>query len=237
MKNLILFFSVLIVSFHTYAQVNESAYAKMLNASLVVDQYFELYGISIEDLKNINGSPYEENYFQPGNIYSNNEITVSNVPMRYNIFADEIEINTSQESNHQNINVLSKSPNVFVKIGTDVFVYVENLSVIDQSGYFKVIFEGEHFDLYKKSKVNYVEKRFAETSYQQDQPARFDRKDTFYLVSNRGVFYELPNNRRRFAAVFKEHNKEIDSYLKSNKLDITKENDLGKIVKYFNEIL
>jgi hypothetical protein len=237
MKNLILFFSVLIISFNTYSQINESAYAKMLNASLEANQFFELYGISIEDLKNITGSPYDENYFQLGFIYSNNELKASNVPMRYNIFSDDIEINTSQDPNKQDINVLSKSPDVFVKIGTDVFVYVENLSDENQSGYFKVVHEGDHFDLYKKSRVNYVEKRFAETNYQQDQPARFDRTDTFYLVSNRGVFYELPTNRRRFAAVFKEHNKEIDTYVRSNRLDIRNENDLEKIVKYFNTLL
>jgi hypothetical protein len=237
MKSTLLFFFALTLTLSSYGQINESAYSKMLNASLVVDQFFELYGISIEDLKNITGSPYEENYFQPGFIYSNNELTASNIPMRYNIFADEIEINTSQDPNQQNINVLSKSPDIFVKIGADIFVYVENLSAQGQSGYFKVVHEGEHFDLYKKSRVNYVEKRFAETSYQQDQPARFDRTDTFYLVSNRGVFYELPNNRRRFAAVFKEHHKEIDSYVRSNRLDIRNENDLKKIVKYFNEIL
>jgi len=237
MKNLILFFSVLVVSFNAYSQINEAAYGKMLNASLEANQFFELYGISVEDLRNITGSPYEENYFQPGFIYSNNKLTASNVPMRYNIFSDEIEINTSQDPNHQDVNVLSKSPDVFVKIGTDVFVYVENLSDENQSGYFKVVHEGEHFDLYKKSQVRYVEKRFAETTFQQDQPARFDRTDTFYLVSNSGFFYELPANRRRFNAVFKEHNKEIESYVRSNKLDIRNENDLEKIVKYFNEIL
>ncbi len=237
MKATLLFFFTLTLTYTTYSQINESAYAKMLDASLVVDQFFGMYGISIEDLKNINGSPYEENYFQPGFIYSNNELTASNIPMRYNIFADEIEINTSHDPNQQNINVLGKSPNVFAKIGPDVYVFVENLSSADLSGYFNVAHEGEHFDLYKKSRVNYVEKRFAETTYQRDQPARFDRTDTFYLVSNRGVFYELPNNRRRFVAVFKEHDKEIDTYIRSNRLDLRNENDLKKIVKYFNEIL
>src|SRR5690606_31978235 len=154
---------------------------------------------------------------------SNNELMASRVPMRYNIFSDEIEINTSQDPNQQDVNVLSKSTNIFVKIGPDVFVYVENLSSSAQSGYFKVVHEGEQFDLYKKSKINYVEKRFAETNYQQDQPARFDRTDIYYLIDSRGIFYELPTNRRRFAAVFKEHGKEIDSFVKKNRLDIKNE--------------
>lgn len=234
MRFSLIVFSTFLLSISLNSQVNESAYSKLLNASLVADEFFGQYGISIEDLRNINGSPYDQNYFHPGNIYANNELTVSNVPMRYNIFADEIEINTSQDPNQQNVNILSKSPDVFVKIGPNVFVYVENLSNAEQSGYFKVVFEGEHFDLYKKSKVNYIEKRFAETTYQRDQPARFDRNDTFFLVNKRGVFYELPNNRRRFAAVFKEHHKEIDDFVRAKRLDIRKEDDLEKVVKYFN---
>lgn len=237
MKTTFLFILALTVSYSSLSQINESAYSKMLNASFEVNQFFDLYGISVENLKNIKGSPYDQEYFQPGNIYSNEELKISNIQMRYNIFADEVEVNISQDPNKQNINILSKTPNLFVKIGPDVYVYVENLSSADLSGYFKVVHEGEHFDLYKKSKVNYVEKRFAETNYQKDQPARFDRTDVFYLIDSRGVFYELPTNKRRFTDVFKEHKKEIENYMKSNKLDIKNESDLGKIVKYFNEIL
>lgn len=237
MRFSLLLFSTLLLSISVNSQINESAYSKLLNASLEADQFFGLYGISIEDLRNINGSPYDQNYFQPGNIYSNNELTVSNVPMRYNIFADEIEINTSKDPNHQNVNVLSKSPDIFAKIGPDIYVYVENLADKDQSGYFNVLFEGEHFDLYKKSKVTYVEKRFAETTYQRDQPARFDRTDSYFLVSSSGTFYELPGNRRRFSAVFTDHSNEIESHIRSNRLDIRNENDLIKIVTFFNELL
>jgi|SRR5690606_30919412 len=213
----------------------ENSYVKSLSTSSP-DQYFESLNITKEDLINIIGSPYEAVIFQPGNIYSNDKLVVSNIPLRYNIFSDEIEINSSN-ANREDLSVLLKSPTIFAKIGPDVFVYVENLSNYDQSGYFKVVQEGEHFDLYKKSKVNYVDKQFARNSYQQDQPARFDRTDIYYLIDKRGLFYELPSNRRRFATVFKEHNKEIESYVRKNRLDINNENDLGKIVKHFNEIL
>src|SRR5690606_25775764 len=154
MKTTFLFILALTVSYSSLSQINESAYSKMLNASFEVNQFFDLYGISVENLKNIKGSPYDQEYFQPGNIYSNEELKISNIQMRYNIFADEVEVNISQDPNKQNINILSKTANLFVKIGPDVYVYVENLSSADLSGYFKVVHEGEHFDLYKKSKVN-----------------------------------------------------------------------------------
>ena len=58
-------FSILI-STVSFSQINPSAYGKMLDASITVDQYFELYGISKEDLRNIVGSPYEASYFSTG---------------------------------------------------------------------------------------------------------------------------------------------------------------------------
>lgn len=237
MKFSLLLFLNFLLFISVKSQVNESAYSKMLNASLEVEQFLNQYGISIEDLKNINGSPYYQNNFQLGKVFTNNDITARSVPMRYNIFADEIEINTSQDPNNQNLNTLIKSTNVFVKIGPDVFVYVKNLTNSEQSGYFNVVFEGEHFDLYKKSKVKYIEKRFAETPYQKDQPARFDRIDTFFLISKTGLFYELPTNRKRFTAVFNEYQKNIDTFVRDQRIDIKNKEDLIKVVKFFNEIL
>jgi hypothetical protein len=237
MKYLLSFVLSLFITAFSFCQINESAYGKMLDASITVDQYFELYGISKEDLKNIVGSPYDVGFFQPGNIYSNDQLAAPNIPMRYNLFSDEIEINSSFDSQTENINILSKSPNVFVSIANEVYVYVENLASMEESGYFKVVFEGDHFDLYKKSSVTYVEKRFAETNYQQDQPARFDRKDSYFLVNKEGRFFELPSNRRRFLNVFTNHSNEINSFIKSKKLDLRNEIDLTKIITYFNTLL
>lgn len=229
-------FSLLITTV-SFSQINPSAYGKMLDASITIDQYFELYGISKEDLRNIQGSPYETGFFQPGNLYNNDKLVAPNIPLRYNIFSDEIEINNSFDSANENVSVLLKSPEIFVSISNDVYVYVENMTSKDESGYFKVLFEGVHFDLYEKSSVTYVEKRFAETNYQQDQPARFVRKDIYYLVNKKGRFFELPSNRRKFLSVFNEHNKEINSFIRDKKLDIKDKNHLTEITKYFNTLL
>ncbi|MEX0995724.1 MAG: hypothetical protein WDZ45_01595 [Flavobacteriaceae bacterium] len=237
MKNVINFVLTVLISSISFGQINESAYSKMLDASITVNQYFDLYGISDEDLKNIVGSPYDIVNFQPGNIYKNDKIVASKIPMRYNIFSDEIEINTSQVSQKENINNLSKSPDIFVSIANEVYVFVENFANKEESGYFKVIVEGNHFDLYKKSTVTYIKKRFAETNYQQDQPARFNREDTFFLINKQGKFFEIPTKKRSFLTIFKEHNKEINSFIKDNKLDIKDENHLAKIIKYFNTLI
>lgn len=219
------------------AQFNESAYNNLLMASYEVDQYFDLYGYSEEDLRNINGSPYQVDFFQPGTIYSNDKLAASNILMRYNIFSDEIEINQSQNPEEKDISVLSKSPTIFVNIANNTYVYVQNLISKDKSGYFNVLLEDDHFDLYKKSTTTYIEKRFAETTYQQDQPARFEGKETYFLVNTEGRFFELPSKRRKFLNVFKDHKNKMNSYIKKENLDFKDENDLVKIITHFNTLL
>jgi len=233
----ILFISSLTLTLSGYSQVNESAHNKMVNIAIMNEQFLEQYGISEADIKNIEGSPYYKDNFQIGGIYNAEGVVVSGIPMRYNIFADEIEMRPSSNPDDTTIKSLVKSTDIFAKIGTDNFIYILNTNSGDKSGYFSVLLDGTYFDLYKKSTVNYIKKKFAETNYQKDQPAKFIKKEVFYLVDNKGVFYELPSKRKSFISLFKQKSKELESYIKDNKLNITKESDMIKIVSYYNSIL
>lgn len=226
-----------LISISLYSQINQGAYSKLVNARIEAEIYFKQFGISEEDLKNIKGSPYEVNHFRPGNIFENNELKASKVPTRYNIFSDEIELKSSFELDVTEINVLTKTPNLIVDILGDTYVYVLNSLSSGKSGYFKVLHEGDHFDLYKKSSVTYVEKKFAETNYQQDQPARFDRKDTYYMVNKQGRFLELNTKKRKFLKAFGDKKKEIESFIKKQNLSTKEEDDMAKIFNYYNSIL
>ncbi len=226
-----------LISISLYSQINQSAHNKLVNARIEAEIFFEQYGISEEDLKNIKGSPYETNYFQPGNIFENTELKASKVPMRYNIFSDEIEIKSSFQPDENEINVLTKSPNYIVDISGSTYVYVLNSLSSDKSGYFKVLHEGDHYDLYKKSSVTYIEKKFAETNYQQDQPARFDRNDTYYMVNKQGRFLELNTKKRKFLKAFGDKKKNVENHIKEQKLSTKEETDMAKIFKYYNSIL
>ncbi|WP_339610016.1 hypothetical protein [uncultured Planktosalinus sp.] len=235
-----LFLSTAILSLFSislYSQFNQSAHNKLVNARIEAEIFFEQYGISEEDLKNIKGSPYEVDYFQPGNLFEGTELKVSKIPMRYNIFSDEIEVKSSFQPNDTDINVLTTSPDYIINIVGNTYVYVLNTVSKDKSGYFKVLHEGDHYDLYKKSSITYIEKKFAETNYQQDQPARFDRTDTYYMVNKQGRFLELTTSKRKFLNAFGSEKKKVENYIKEHKLSIKDEGDMAKIFSYYNSIL
>ncbi|PKP24425.1 MAG: hypothetical protein CVU03_12510 [Bacteroidetes bacterium HGW-Bacteroidetes-2] len=233
----ILLISSFIITLYSYSQTNESAYNKMVLQSIMTDQFLEQYGISEADIKNIEGSPYYKDNFQIGGIYNAEGVVASGIPMRYNIFADEIEMRPSSNPDDNTVKSLVKSTDFFAKIGTDNFIYILNSNSGEKSGYFSVLLDGTYFDLYKKTTVKYIKKKFAETNYQRDQPAKFVKKEVFYLVDNKGGFYELPSKRKSFISIFKQNSKELESYIKVNKLNITTETDMIKIVGYYNSLL
>lgn len=190
-------------------------------------EYFEQYGITEAKLHTIKGSPYDQPVFLLGNIYNSTKALAGNIPLRYNIFADEIEI---KDATSDEYTALIKSPEYFVKINGELYVYVLG----DTPGYFKVLTEGKNYDLYKRSTVKYVEATQATDSYSREIPARFSRTDTYFIVSKSGSFYELPNNRKKFTNIFSTNRSNIDDYLKKNKIDLKDEVDMIKVMNYID---
>lgn len=150
--------------------------------------------------------------------------------LRYNIFADEIEIKDPTSDSYSS---LIKSPEFFAKINNDLYMYVLG----ENGGYFKVLTEGKNYDLYKKSTVIYRDVVPPKDPYSRETPAQFTRNDIYYIVSKGGSFYELPNNRKKFVSIFKSNQKEIDQYIKKNKIDLKDEKDMIKVMNHIDSLI
>ena len=200
------------------------------NAQVNSQLFFEQYGITEAKLHNIKGSPYDNPVFLPGNIYTSTGVVGTEIQLRYNIFADEIEI---KDTKTNQVSSLIKSPEFFAKINNALYVYVLG----DNGGYFRVLNEGKNYDLYKKSIVTYRDVVPKKDPYSREIPAQVTRVDTYYIVSKGGSFFELPNNKKKFIAIFKTGQKEIDDYMKKNKIDLKNENDMIKVMTFVDDII
>ncbi|MCW8980627.1 hypothetical protein [Altibacter sp.] len=212
----------------------EGAYYQLQVKKIDVEQLNAAFGITDADLANIEGSPYSNENFLPGNIYKSDKVVAANKLMRYNAFADEIETKTN--SNDTEYGALIKDPNVFVKIVNDLYVFIPFEDSVDEGHYFQIISEEKVFDLYKKTDVTYVPPFFAKTSYETSKPAKFDKEVTYYLVDKNGVFYELPSNKNKLIKVMSSHDKEIKNFIRMNRTDLDEEKDLIRLVSYYNSL-
>ncbi len=233
-KHLFLFITLLIVS-KTTAQQPISQQQVQYLLQYQFDKTTKFEDINLESL-NYTGSPYVNESYLAGEIYHNNKLIADNIPLRYNALMDEMEFKPSFETPDTESSALLKSPEIDVRIGSKVYIFVPYQGGIEKGGYFEVLLRGERVDLFKKYNKRYTPEQKATTSLTRDTPARFSDNPVYYIVLHDGRFVELSSRTRNFSKAFVGKEREINDFIKSKKLDIKDENHILQIVNYYNTL-
>lgn len=213
-----------------FAQKYEDIYERTID----LNQKSLAFGLTEAAFEAIKDEAYANPNFLIGKIFQDDKLLKDNVPMRYNAYADEVEIKKNESD--QNYNALIKDPDIFAKVGKEIYVFIPFQGSHEKGGYFAVLTEGKNYNLYKKTTALFREPRKAETSYQRDIPPSFQKTVVYYLVKN-GQFLEMPNSKSRILNMMSSKKKEMDVFIKTNKIDLSKEADLVKTITYFDSLL
>jgi|TARA_B110000967_G_scaffold3759_1_gene3826 hypothetical protein len=238
MKLLVIFTSLLMSTLISFSQEGFSGGA--------INQGFNnrsdggrFVNINIEDDPNIEGSQYLTEQFMsskvssmPGKIYG----------VRYNIFKDEMEFRDT----NNDLFALSKSDDSVVITFTEpnvsyhLFKYKDDYkNVILQKGYFvKLNNEGPNFILKKKTILFFAEKQ-SKTGYDLAKPATYKSvKDRTYIkLASKEAAVLLETNKKKLAKnLFPSNSKEILNFIKTNKIKLSKDDDLIKFVAFLNTL-
>ncbi len=82
--------------------------------------------------------------------------------------------------------------------------------------------------------LKYYGKKKATTSITRDLPASFIDKPVYYIVDKSGKYYELPTSRSKKLKVFGTNKDVIKRYVAEKGLDLNKEGDLLRVIKYYD---
>jgi len=234
-KVLILFVSIFFVS-QAFSQRSIAGHQLDYLNQFRFDKTNPQQEITLDDINYV-GSPYADKNFIAGEIYHSNKLIAEYVPLRYNALADEMEFKNSFEMPDNKSSALMKSPDIDVKVGNKIYLFVPYHGGVEKGGYFEVLIKDNKYDLFKKYNKKYFPEQKATTSMTKDHPAKFTDNNVYYLVSDSGNFFELPSKSRNFSKIFLNKEKEIEDYIKRKNLDIKNEKHLIEIVYYFNSLL
>jgi hypothetical protein len=239
MKKLIIAILIVTTSPVLSQSFNSAANARAFTSDLfILDEYIKRQNkdVNFKDTKSYKGTPYNHPNFLPGNIYKEGKLLAENIAVRYNAIADEMEVKETIASPEEDARVLTKSPDVYVKILNDIFVFVPYQGGIEEGGYFEVLQEGKKIALYKKQIKDFTPEKKATSSITKKVPAQFKDKPVYYLVTKNGKFYQLPRSRNKKLKVFGEKEKEMKKYVKTNDLNLNEEKDLLRAVTHFDTL-
>lgn len=180
--------------------------------------------------EDIDGSPYLNDEFINGTIYTTSKLQYVDVPLRYNIFNDDLEFRTN---NNQVMAMATPEIIERVTFGEYELVYIPFASQKKMKrGYFKVVVKGD-ISFYARPQILYQQPK-EPAAYVDAKPAKFASKpDTYYLRDGKNEAIKV-DKKSEVINFFPSHNDEIATYIKKNKIKANKEDGLKKVVEYYN---
>lgn len=182
--------------------------------------------------KDIEGSPYFNDAFTNGTIFTTQKIQYNDIPLRYNIFNDEMEFQTPD-----NKILAIAAPEIVEKavIGEYTFSNIPyKLGNKVKRAYFILLTEGK-VSLYARAEVIYQKPKEA-AAYKDPEPAKFvQRPHSYYLRLNEEPAVKV-ESKKDLIKFFTDHQKQVEDFIKGNKVKPSKEEKLIELIKYYNSL-
>ncbi|MGB1168523.1 MAG: hypothetical protein ACPH3L_05235 [Flavobacteriaceae bacterium] len=241
-KRTSLFFGCLLFSLFTNAQPsgpNKPTPEQLSNIRLSNDYrkitpYFSqnTTALSFSYDHEILNTKFVKKTFKPGTIFYEGIIINQDYDLRYNGLTDEIEI-----ANNNLFKSVQKNIRISCLIGSSKYIYVKikNKKKSEMS-YLKEVYSNENIVLYEREVIIFKKAISKVKTYtNKDTPARFVKFLSYYTVNKEKHEATLvPNNTRRFIARFKkEHQKNIEMFIKENKINLERLDDLKLVFNYY----
>lgn len=180
--------------------------------------------------ENIDGSPYLNDDFINGTIYTTSKVQYVDIPLRFNIFNDAIEFRTNDDKV-----MAMATPEIIERVTFGEYEMVYAPYAVQKKmkrGFFKVILNG-NISLYARPEILYQQPE-EPGAYKEAKPARFVSKPDSYFLRN-GLNEAIKvDKKNEVIDFFPEHKNEVAAFIKKNKIKTNKEADLKELVEYYN---
>jgi len=184
---------------------------------------------------NVEGTPYYDESFNSAKITPLNKVYL----IRYNAALDDMEVIQSTDTlimnkNNKNYVIKESRSGVTYKI----LEYADSKKD-DKLGYYVQLTEGTNVALYRKDRKKFVEvKRAAYGGNLGGSSAKFKKqKSEFYVELNAsGDVMKLPRKKKSVIKAFPGKEDAVKKFIKQNKIKVSKEKDLIKLINYVNSL-
>src|SRR5690606_6630390 len=105
-----------------FSQHRQSTYTSVYDRTIDINQKSLAFGLTEAEFEAIKDEAYANTNFVQGKIFQEDQLIKDDVLMRYNAYADEIEI--KKNPTDEAFSALVKDPSIFVKMFRDIYVFV-----------------------------------------------------------------------------------------------------------------
>ena len=229
MRVLLIILSVIIWTLQVNGQVENRRKVEDIGQEFAQKKHLEFSNSDkYIDENEIAGSPYLNKQFQSSYILKINGAEIKDMPLRYNIYNDDMEFRKDGKV----MSIALPIEVARINMGGKVFIYKSYMTAKNLSaGYFQVKYEGD-YQLLKKEQVVLVSP--SEKTHPDDS-LRFEWKSPlFYLRYGDGMAH-LVNSQKNLIKTLQPIPQGVIDFIKSNKINTKDEKQLIELLEYMDD--
>ncbi|MBV8324729.1 MAG: hypothetical protein JO178_00340 [Chryseobacterium sp.] len=153
--------------------------------------------------------------------------------LRYNAYEDEMEFKMGEDLYYVN-----KTNDIKIQFPALNKIYESLTYTYDgktKAGYLVVLADNPKFSLYKRERVELLKGEKSPNAFTKDANDYYAKDKDLYLVARDKTFYKFPKNINDAAGIFSVDKKELENFVKSNKINFGKEPDMIKLMEFVNK--
>jgi len=181
----------------------------------------------------IEGSAYLNKEFINGTIYTVQKEKYVNIPLRYNVYNDDMEFKNQNDE----IQAIAAPGSIDkIEIGELSFKYIPYMvGQKIKNGYFELITDG-NAALYIRYEVTFKEGEKA-GAYKEASPPSFIKTPNEYYIQIGGNAATLVGNKKSLLEIFPDNKDNVETFIKKNNIKTNDSESLAKLVNYYNSLL
>lgn len=203
----------------------------ILNVVTTPDGFYSKPGRVRKEDRKIDGSPYVNGEKFEKVVIKDYSKNVQN--LRYNAYSDEMEFKMGEEL--YNANKVDALKVQFPSLKKTYESITYSYDGRTKSGYLVLLVENPKFSLYKREKMELMGGTRSNNGFTKDANDYYEKDKDLYLVAKDKKFSKFPKNTAEAAEVFLVDKKDLESFVKSNKINFSKEPDMIKLVEFINK--
>lgn len=183
-------------------------------------------------LDNVAGSPYQYEEFKKGDLYYDGKHKVEQIPLRLNIYNDQLEYKAKE-----GIMAFGNPHRIdSVVIEGEVLIFFRTSRENKISGFVKLL-NPEKPSLLSKMKVEFF-KREDKKPFDLDEPKpdRLERLDDIYYLWKSDRDIQRVNSVKKLIKLLGKHNSELTAYAKEMRVSLDDPEGLVKLINYYHEL-
>lgn len=173
-----------------------------------------------------------ENYV-PGMVIMSNSQYFKHDKVNYDALNDQLVV--IQDGKEAGVNIVMVK-NFVLTTKDDSLHFTKLLGPDNKMGYFQKLNDGKKVILYKKVYKKLIEPDYRGAYSQGRDYAEFVTEQKYLFIHEGLTRPQELKNKKLFSDDFPEYKDKLDAYIKQQKIDFKKEEDVKQLFKYLNEI-